>query len=158
MEEKSGLQIDWLGFSTFATYKEQHIFFCCRIQTSQTGDELYSDTYPYGECSLVNTGFSNSFLSFQQKVRSFYNIIYKKSNLWYPWPYDVGKSTLNINCQIAAGFELLSFEWKGKSVSYIPNHLTTLLGGILAQPTTTFKPGSYGIGNNHYWIIHTYDV
>ena len=31
---------------------EQEIYLLGQIQTSQTGGQLYSDTSPYGECSL----------------------------------------------------------------------------------------------------------
>ena len=32
---------------------EQQFYLFGQIQTSQTGGQLYSNTYPYGECSLV---------------------------------------------------------------------------------------------------------
>ena len=36
---------------------EQQIYLFGQIQTSQTGYQLYSDTSPYGECSLVRHFF-----------------------------------------------------------------------------------------------------
>ena len=42
----AGLQFDWLGFSSVITFKEQHIFMFGRLQSSQNGDKLYSDTSP----------------------------------------------------------------------------------------------------------------
>ena len=32
---------------------EQQFYLFGQIETSQTGSQLYSDTSPYGECSLV---------------------------------------------------------------------------------------------------------
>ena len=36
---------------------EQQFYLLGEIQTSQTGDQLHSDTSPYGECAVPNLGF-----------------------------------------------------------------------------------------------------
>ena len=54
----------WLTFCFFCLdsaallmLNEQQIYLFGQIQTSQTGYQLYSDTSPYGECSLVRHFF-----------------------------------------------------------------------------------------------------
>ena len=41
------------GFSCFAYVERTTVQLLGQIQTSQTGGQLYSDTSPYGKCSLV---------------------------------------------------------------------------------------------------------
>ena len=41
-----GIQLAWLMLN------EQQFYLFGQIQTSQTGGQPYSDTFPYGECSL----------------------------------------------------------------------------------------------------------
>ena len=48
----AGLLFDGFGFSSSVTNKQQHIFYFGRFQSSQSGDQLFSVTSPYGECFL----------------------------------------------------------------------------------------------------------
>ena len=41
------LLFDWLGFGCFACIEFDRDLQVCQIQTSQTGGELYIDTFPY---------------------------------------------------------------------------------------------------------------
>ena len=49
----SDLQFVWFGRSSFSPSKYQQILMLCQIQSSQTGDQTYSDIFPYSECSMV---------------------------------------------------------------------------------------------------------
>ena len=46
-------------FNYFFAYKEQHKLLLSRIQTSKTGDQLYSDTSHNGECFMIQHLFHN---------------------------------------------------------------------------------------------------
>ena len=49
-----------LDSSALLMVNEQKFYLFGQIQTSQTGGQLYSDTYPNGECSLFKTAFYSS--------------------------------------------------------------------------------------------------
>ena len=42
---------------------EQQFYLFGQIQTNQTGGQLYSDTFPYGECSLATISMLHSLLN-----------------------------------------------------------------------------------------------
>ena len=49
---------------------EQKIFLLVQIETSQTGDQLNTDTSPYGECSLLKLPILITEVPNTQKIRA----------------------------------------------------------------------------------------
>ena len=50
---------------------EQHFYLFGQIRNSQTGGQLYCDTFPYGDCSLANEILAgNTLLPFKEQYHS----------------------------------------------------------------------------------------
>ena len=49
MTDWSRVKLDWSNLFYYLGTQKQHIFFIGQIQSSQNGDKLISDHFPYGE-------------------------------------------------------------------------------------------------------------
>ena len=59
-----------LDSATFLMLIEQKIFLLVQIETSQTGDQLNTDTSPYGEWSLLKLPILITVVPNTQKIRA----------------------------------------------------------------------------------------